>query len=237
MILNGDAKALEWVVGTYLSKDKTAYEEIVNKVDQHSLNQKAFGLPSRLIAKKFVFRLMYGGSAYSYAHDPDFAEVSMNEKFWQKVIDAFYNKYTGFKDWHTKIIEEAMTTGKLVMPTGRVYTFDWKINYKGEKEAPQTIIKNYPVQGLGADIMSIARVSFMKRFKNANINGYIINTVHDSIVCDIHASEIKRCSRIFNEVFNNIPYNFSKLFGVDFNLPLSVEVSYGDNQKELIEVV
>lgn len=49
-------KALEWVVGTFLSKDKVAFEEIWNKVDQHSLNQKAFGLPSRLIAKKFVFR-------------------------------------------------------------------------------------------------------------------------------------------------------------------------------------
>lgn len=56
MIVNGDAKALEWVVGTYLSKDKVAKQEILDKVDQHTLNQKAFGLPSRLIAKKFVFR-------------------------------------------------------------------------------------------------------------------------------------------------------------------------------------
>lgn len=56
MIVNGDASALEWVVGTYLAQDKIAYEEIWNKVDQHTLNQEAFGLPSRLIAKKFVFR-------------------------------------------------------------------------------------------------------------------------------------------------------------------------------------
>jgi hypothetical protein len=40
----------------YLSKDKVWYEEIRNEVDQHTENQKAFGLPSRLIAKKFVFR-------------------------------------------------------------------------------------------------------------------------------------------------------------------------------------
>jgi hypothetical protein len=56
LIINCDAKALEWVVGTYLSKDKVAKQEILNKVDQHSLNQKAFNLPSRLIAKTFVFR-------------------------------------------------------------------------------------------------------------------------------------------------------------------------------------
>lgn len=56
MIINCDASALEWVAGSYLSGDKVAYEEIWNKVDQHSLNQEAFKLPSRLIAKKFVFR-------------------------------------------------------------------------------------------------------------------------------------------------------------------------------------
>jgi hypothetical protein len=56
MIINCDAKALEWVGGAYLSQDKVAFEEIWNNVDQHSLNQKTFGLPSRLIAKTFVFR-------------------------------------------------------------------------------------------------------------------------------------------------------------------------------------
>lgn len=56
MILQADAKALEWVVGAYLSQDKVAMQEIKERVDQHTLNQKAFGLPSRLIAKKFVFR-------------------------------------------------------------------------------------------------------------------------------------------------------------------------------------
>ena len=56
MIINGDAKALEWVAGTFLSQDKLAIQEIWDGVDQHSVNMNAFKLPSRLIAKKFVFR-------------------------------------------------------------------------------------------------------------------------------------------------------------------------------------
>ena len=55
-IVNCDAKALEWFGGTFLSKDKVAKEEILNHIDQHTHNQTTFGLPSRLIAKKFVFR-------------------------------------------------------------------------------------------------------------------------------------------------------------------------------------
>ena len=56
MIVNADASALEWVAGTFLSQDKVAIDEIWNRVDQHTLNQTTFGLPSRLIAKTFVFR-------------------------------------------------------------------------------------------------------------------------------------------------------------------------------------
>ena len=82
MLLQADAKQLEWVGATYLSQDQTALKEIWESVDQHADNQERFGLPSRLIAKTFVFRLIYGGSAYSYANDPNFKDIG-NEKFWQ----------------------------------------------------------------------------------------------------------------------------------------------------------
>jgi len=236
MIVNCDAKALEWVVGAYLSKDKIAYEEIRAGVDQHSLNQKAFNLPSRLIAKTFVFRLMYGGQAYSYAHDPDFTDVSSSEKFWQKVIDAFYEKYSGFREWHIKIVQEAMNTGCLVMPTGRVYEFEPKVNWRGDLQAPETIIKNYPVQGLGADMMSIARVDFARRFNESNIEGYIVNTVHDSVVCDIR-EEVQATAILFHQVFNDLPSNFEHIFKVPFDLPMKCEVSVGPNMKDLTEIV
>lgn len=229
MICQADAKSLEWIVGAYLSQDEVAIKEIWNEVDQHSLNQKAFGLPSRLIAKKFVFRLMYGGSAYSYANDPDFTDVSRSEKFWQKVIDKFYEKYYGLARWHTEIVQQVTLTGQLVMPTGRIYEFER--DKRGEW--PVTTIKNYPVQGLGADLMSIARVSFMRRFKNENFSGVLINTVHDSIVVDLPEAEIKKCVKLFDAVFTDIPTNFRKLFGVEFNLPLRCECGVGNNMKEL----
>jgi len=56
MLINMDMKAIEWVCVAYLSQDRTAMEEIKNQIDQHTANQKRFGLPSRLIAKTFVFR-------------------------------------------------------------------------------------------------------------------------------------------------------------------------------------
>ncbi len=201
-------------------------EEIWNEFDIHSDNQQRLGLPTRLLAKTFVFRLLYGGTAYSYEHDPDFAGLG-NQAYWEEIISRFYSKYCGIKTWHRELEEAVKRNGKLIMPTGRVYYFEPFI--KGDKVTwPRTKILNYPVQGLGADIMSIARVTLWKRLKG--IDGVkLINTVHDSIVLDI---DEKKCDNIdiasvIKSSFNDVPKNFEKLFGVEFNLPIRVEIEKG----------
>jgi hypothetical protein len=49
-------RQLEWRVALELSQDQTGIAEIVNHDDIHSNNQKTFELPSRLIAKIYLFR-------------------------------------------------------------------------------------------------------------------------------------------------------------------------------------
>lgn len=236
MIVSVDGKALEWVVGTELSQDKVAIQEILDAVDQHTLNQEYFGLPSRLIAKKFIFRLIFGGSAYTYANDPDFTDVSTSAKFWQEVIDKFNTKYKGWNIWWTRLIQEAVTTGRIVNPyTKRTYLYEAKRNYKGELDWPITTIKNYIIQGCAADIMSIARVSFMRRFRDLKIPGVLVNTVHDSIVVDIPNEYVDQVVKLFYDVFEDLPENFYRLFGVRFSVPIRCEVSIGPNMKNLTE--
>lgn len=226
MLLQADAKQLEWVGATFLSQDETAIKEIWNEVDQHADNQQRFGLPSRLIAKTFVFRLIYGGSAYSYANDPNFKDIG-NEDFWQGIIDQFYNKYVGLKQWHTRIYDDARRDRSLTMPTGRVYLYEPEIKY-GKANWPRTKILNYPVQGLGADLMSIARVSLRNRLKEKE-GVLLVNTVHDSIILDYDEKKHDSIElvKIVDQCFNDVPLNFKKLFGVDFNLPMRVECEVG----------
>ena len=180
---------------------------------------------------------MYGGTAFAYANDSDFMGISKSEKFWQERIDAFYDKYKGFYQWHRKILGSAMKDGHLLMPTGRRYNYTYTRDYKNELKVPQSIIKNYPVQGLGADIMAIVRVSFFRRFKNSNINGVLINTVHDSIVADIRRKEINNFTNLSNLVFTEVPGNFNRVFGSQFNVPLRCEVMVGNNMMEMTEVL
>lgn len=246
MIINADAKSLEWVSAGFLSQDKIAidelwYETTLNPEDQkifgiHSSNQKKFGLPSRLIAKIFLFRLIYGGSAYSYSVDSNFKSVGFNQRQWQNVIDQFYEKYPGLHNWHTSIVQEVTKKGYLVIPTGRQFDYSPIVKHNGDLDWPRTTILNYPVQGFGADLMMLARLSFSNRLKAGGYKTKLISTVHDSIVCDSPDDEYMQIATLFHEVFEDIPKNFKKIFGIELNVPMKCEVLAGPNLKDMKEI-
>lgn len=236
MIINSDAKALEINCAAYLSQDPILLDEVRNGFDMHAANQQMLKLPSRLIAKVFVFRLIYGGSAYAYSVDSDFAECGFSQKKWQHIIEIFYDKYKGLKAWHENLVRTVTTTSKLVMPTGRQYRYKPYVNRRGEMEWPRTTILNYPVQGLGADIMAIARVSFARQLAKLNLEAKIINTVHDSIVIDTPEKNVAPIVDLLYNIYTEIPRNFELLFGIEYNLPLTNEVSIGPNLNDLTEI-
>lgn len=238
MLLNIDIKGTEWVGINWFSQDPVGCKEIRDGVDQHSENQKAFNLPSRVIAKIFVFRLIYGGTCWSYVFDPDFNWISKNHKYWQKAIDEFYTKYRGIGAQHKRWMDEALRTGQLVMPTGRVYPFEPRPNYRGEMEWPRTQIINYPVQGIGHDLTTIARVSLFKRIKAHELGHRVlfICTVHDSVVLDLLDSDLEWVLDISKAVFTDIPRNFERLFNVKFNLPVKGEFKIGENLLDMKEI-
>src|SRR5207245_7947796 len=100
MIIGVDASQLEWRTILELSQDEVGIAEVEAGEDTHSLNEKAFQLPSRLIAKIYLFRTIFRGSGWSFAHDPQFMHVSKDPKFWDGVGEKFFGKYQGIDRCH-----------------------------------------------------------------------------------------------------------------------------------------
>ena len=238
MIFQADVTGLEVLCAAFLSRDEVLIQELADAVDIHSRNQEAFGLPlgppGRLVAKVLVFRILYGGTQYGFVQDPDFISTSSSLKYWEAAIDKFYDKYKGIRVWHNKIINDVARDKGLLMPTGR--TYEWDLNKFGTFKLPESQIKNYPVQGFGADCMAIIRVSFHRRFIDAGINGKINLTVHDSIVVDAPAYEQQRIKELFDGVFRDFNVNFKRMFGIDFDLTMRYELLVGANMMEMKEV-
>lgn len=242
MIVNVDAKALEWCTELFLSQDKVGIEEWQGVIDDptkndiHKANQTAFNLPSRLVAKVFLFRWIYRGTAYAYSMDNDFKGVSKKVDFWQDVIDKYYLKYNGIFDFHMRIIKEAKRTGLITSPIGRSYRYEPKVNWRGELQWSEPDITNYINQGLGADVMAVVRVAIRQRMIRASLKSKLILTVHDSIVADCPEEEVKPVASLFDKTFRELPRLITQAYGIDWNVPMMGEVSVGQNMLELTEL-
>jgi DNA polymerase I-like protein with 3'-5' exonuclease and polymerase domains len=230
MLINLDAKSLEWVTAVFLSGDRIGKQELSTGLDIHDRNRLDLQLTDRTTAKRFLFRTIYcdeaGGGAYAFANDPEFSHVSQKTSYWQQRIDHFYEKYKDLAKWHSHLLVRVGETGRLSMPWGREYVF-LRTERKGVKQWPKTQIYNYPVQGLGAELMAIVRVSLAKRLHAAQLNYSLVATVHDSVLIDAPEENLAPISKIVYNVFRDVPKNFERLFGIPFDMELNVEIQAG----------
>lgn len=239
MILKGDASGLEWRTYLELSQDPVGIEEIVKGINTHSVNQQRFNLPTRLVAKTFLFRWIYRGSAWAYANDADFISTSSDPNFWQRVINETNQKYNVLYEYQNRLIRSVEQGGGITIPTGRSYEFRLQQGKNGESYWNIKDICNYPNQGLAADLMIIARISLRNRlmqYKEWDQKKILLfNTVHDDIELDC-ANDPKLCYNIaitIEQVFKDLPLNFKKLYGKELKVPFAGEVLFGKNLFDL----
>ena len=64
-------------------------------------------------------------------------------------------------------------------------------------------------------------------------NVYLINTVHDSIVLDVHKSVIMEVASTLKKIMENGGEYLKESFDIEFDLPLKAEISVGPNWGEL----
>jgi len=106
-------------------------------------------------------------------------------------------------------------------------------NYRGELKIPWTVLTNYPVQGTGADVMMIARISFYRRLKAAGIPSLLVSTVHDSIMVDTSSIYVDAVVNLFYQVFDDLVDNIRRTFKYDWKVPLACEVKVGMNMADM----
>lgn len=233
MLLQADASQLEWRTILQLANDQVGIQEIIGGEDTHAKNQTAFDLPSRLIAKIFLFRTIFRGSGWSFANDPDFMHVSSSSKFWDGMNEKFYKKYKGIDECHSKWKDIIVSGRPIEGPMGRSWTIPMGRDYKGELKVPMTQLVNFPVQGTGADVMMMARIMAYKRIKQAKIDCLFRSTVHDSIVLDCYIKDLQKLKEIFEQVFADLPKEIYKIFGYEWVVPMACECKYGINMKDM----
>ena len=99
-----------------------------------------------------------------------------------------------------------------------------------------TQIKNYPVQSFAtADIVPLVLMDIHDKLNT--LKSCIVNTVHDSIVIDVHPDEIQKVIDIIKDVNNYIDSLIMKEFKITINVPLLLEAKIGNNWLDTKDVI
>lgn len=161
--------------------------------------------------------------------------VSTSSKYWDAVGEKFYAKYAGIDACHKAWADIVVRGEPIVGPLGREWVFNTR-DKRGEFFIPWTTLTNYPVQGTGADIVALARVSFARRLKAKNLPVLLVSTVHDSIVVDSPPEYVQEVVNLFHQVFDDLIPNIRRIFGYEWVVPMTCECNVGLNEKDMTEL-
>jgi DNA polymerase I-like protein with 3'-5' exonuclease and polymerase domains len=226
-VMEADFAQLEFRAAAYLSQDEVAIEEVSTGFDVHAYTAKVItdaGQPtSRQDAKAHTFAPLYGATGFGRTK----AEAAYYEHF--------NSKYKGVAAWHTRLAKEAIATQKITTPSGREFAFPDVVRKSTGRVSHFTQIKNYPVQSFAtADIVPIALLHIDELLKG--MQSCIVNSVHDSIVIDVHPDEEAQVINIIDATNKALPELITLRWGVDFNVPLLLEAKIGPNWLDVKDV-
>ena len=227
-VLEADFAQLEFRTAAYLSQDKIAMKEIEDGFDVHSYTASVISdagqKTTRQEAKAHTFAPLYGATG--------FGRTNAEAQYYK----MFTKKYKEIALWHSRLAQEAISTGKITTPSGRQFSFpDVERNVYG-KVSHFTQIKNYPVQSFAtADVVPVVLLEIEKRLQDAQ--SCIVNTVHDSIVIDVHPDEENLVVYILKSINSSLRDIINTQFGINFNVPLQLDMKIGNNWLDTKDVV
>ena len=231
-ILEGDYAQLEYRVAGYLSQDKHVYENVKGGVDVHNLtatiitgkDKEDITSEERQNAKEHTFAPLYGATGMGLPEH-------VHRYYYQ-----FTEVYPGIGEWHDRLAQEALKYKVVSLPSGREYRFPYvKRTARGITHG--TSVKNYPVQGFAtADLLPSALVLTFEEFKKKKLKSLLCNTVHDSIVVDVHPDEEDQVIETVKECMLSIPQQAKRRWGIEYDMPVGIEIKIGSNWLDTKEI-
>lgn len=258
-VAEADLSQIEVVVQGFLTQDEQLCADIRAGMDFHS-KRAAFVHSAvyeevraavkaedpvwqkrRSDAKAFSFQRSYGAGAVTIA-----ADTGMELSVVQAFIEAEDAMYPGVSETQHEWLEEAnhslaphdgIVCGVLKSPTGTEYRFQRSPDFRGKMSIKPTIVKNYPIQGLAADLIKIILSNLRKLMHRINAERalqhldpiLLVNTVHDSVIFDmppgVDHQEFAR--EVIHLMTEGTRETLRTRFGIDFNLPIRADMSVG----------
>ena len=171
-------------------------------------------------AKTINFGIIYGITPYGLAK-----QLSISNAEGKKYIQDYFTRFPRIKDYMDYQINFAKTNNYVKTIFGRRCNIrginDKNFALRGFAER-QSI--NAPIQGTAADIIKLAMIEIHNNILSKKINAKMLLQVHDELVFEIEDQYLEETIPQIKIIMEKNHLEFK-----DFNVPLTVDYSLGNN--------
>ncbi len=232
-LVEGDLAQAEIRGLAYYSQDKNLIDAITSGMDMHTrtaclmFNKKPEDVTKdmRQAAKRLSFGVIYQMSAQSLAHTLEISVVEAEE-----LIERFFAAYPQAREWIAEVQRQALETGKVVTPFGRVRRFGYVSDDTKGDILRQSV--NAPIQSLASDITLTALIKAGKILENSEDTRLLL-TVHDSILLETREDPVE-VARWLHGIMsapvldNRVPFDADVKIGKSWGSLQEVQVAVGE---------
>ncbi len=228
VLLSADYSQIELRLLAHFSGDKLLVEAYRAGEDIHTLTaSQVFGVPPLMVeaehrrrAKAVNFGIVYGLSAFGLSQ-----QIGIDTKEAKRFIEAYFEKYSGVREFIDRTLEQARRDQKVTTLFGRVRPIPdiHSKNFNLRGFAERTAV-NTPLQGTAADLIKIAMIRIDAELRERGLRSRMLLQVHDELVFEVPDNELDTMKQLVTKQMEQVH---------ELRVPLKVEVGTGPNWRDL----
>lgn len=149
-----------------------------------------------------------------------------------KIVDDYLGAYPQLSDWLDSTKQFALENGYVETMFGRrrrLPDLQSTISTLRDNALRQAI--NAPIQGTGSDLTLRSIIEIQNYIADHHMKSRMVGTVHDSIVFDIHVSELQEMATCIKHIMEHVHEKY-----IDTEVPILSELEMGDSYGGVFEV-
>jgi DNA polymerase-1 len=228
VMLSADYSQIELRVLAHYSEDETLIEAFQEGQDIHSrtaaelfnCSPEAVTSEMRRQAKVINFGILYGMSAFGLSK-----ELGINNREAQDMIDQYFLKYQGVKQYIEDTLAEARRMRIVTtLFNRRRHIEDINSSNRAVRQFAERTAINTPIQGPAADLIKMAMIRIHETLHREKMESRMLLQVHDELVFESPKKEWSALKTLVKEIMEGV---------LTLRVPLVVQISQGNNWADL----
>ena len=222
LLLAADYSQIDLRALAHLSQDPKLVAAFAHGEDIHSTTaSQVFSVPlsevtkdMRRLAKTVNFGVIYGMSEYGLEQA---TELSREQA--AQFIKAYFEKYSGVKEYLARTKKEAAEKGYVQTLLGRRrYIPEINASNAQVRMAAERMAINMPVQGTSADIIKVAMIQLQHEMDKERLEAKMILQVHDELLFELPQEELVKLKELVLQIMPN---------AIKLSVPVKVDIKTG----------